>query len=87
MPWRIVGRLVAVAVLLALPLAGCDDQQSAEKTGQEIGRAVDQAAERVGEVTDDLAARAGRAMQGLGTDIERAAREANRPEERREPAQ
>ncbi|MBK3777038.1 hypothetical protein JJL56_04825 [Azospirillum sp. YIM DDC1] len=63
--------------LLALPLlAACDDQQSAEKTGQEIGRTVDQTAERVGEAAKGIGAEAGRMMQDAGAAIQQKARDA-----------
>jgi len=66
---------VAVAAVLMLPLAACDDQSSAERAGAQAGRAVDQAAERVGEAASDLAKGAGRLMQDTGDAIERAARD------------
>lgn len=76
MHWK---RSAAVAVLLALPLlAACDDQQTAEKTGQEIGRAVDQTAERVGEAAKDIGSKAGQMMQDAGRAIEREAQDAKR---------
>ncbi|HYD66666.1 hypothetical protein [Azospirillum sp.] len=70
-----VHRMAAVAALLLLPaLAACDDQQTAEKTGQEIGRAVDQTAERAGEVAGDAAREAGRWLQDAGRSLEREAK-------------
>ncbi|MBP2312066.1 hypothetical protein [Azospirillum soli] len=70
-------RAAAVAALLALPiLSACDDQQTAEKAGQEIGRAIDQTAERVGEATKDIGAKAGQMMQDAGSAIERKAQDA-----------
>ena len=73
--WTQFARGAAVALALALPLAGCDDPQTAEKTGQDVGRAVDQAAERVGEAAGDVAAGAGRLMKDAGQAIERTARD------------
>jgi hypothetical protein len=62
--------------LLAVPLvAGCDDQQSAEKTGQEIGRTVDQTADRAGEAAKDATAKAGRMLQDAGEAIQQKARD------------
>lgn len=70
-------RMAAIAALLLLPaLAACDDQQSAEKTGQEIGRAVDQTAERVGEAAGDAARGAGQWLQDAGRSLEREAKDA-----------
>lgn len=74
---RHVIRSAAFALpLLALPyLAGCDDQ-SAEKTGQNIGRAVDQTADRAGEAAKDATAKAGRMLQDAGDAIQQKARDA-----------
>ncbi len=70
-------RAAAITALLALPiLSACDDQQTAEKTGQEIGRAIDRTAERVGEATKDIGSKAGQMMQDAGRAIEREAHEA-----------
>ena len=78
MNWR---HSAAAGLLLAAPLvSACDDQQTAEKTGQEIGRAVDQAAERVGEATKDIGSKAGQLMQDAGNAIQREAQEAKRDE-------
>ncbi len=74
-------RGIAAAVLLSLPIVACDEQQSAEKTGQEIGRALDQAADQVGEAAGDVAAGAGRLMRDAGQAIERTATDAKEPEE------
>ncbi|WP_448205769.1 hypothetical protein [Azospirillum sp. sgz302134] len=78
MPRSHMTRAAALALsLLTLPLvAACDDQQSAEKTGQEIGRAVDQTAERAGEAAKDATAKAGRMLENAGEAIEQKAREA-----------
>lgn len=75
---RHVIRSAAFALpLLALPLlAACDDQQSAEKTGQNIGRAVDQTAERAGEAAKDATAKAGQMLQNAGDAIQQKARDA-----------
>jgi len=80
MLWTQFARGAAVALALALPVAGCDDPQTAEKTGQNVGRAVDQAAERVGEAAGDVAAGAGRLMKDAGQAIERAAKDGKDPE-------
>ena len=71
-----IGSAVLVLPFLALPLlAACDDQQSAEKTGQDIGRAVDKTAERVGEAAKDFGAEAGRMLQDAGAAIRQKAHE------------
>ncbi|MBP2294184.1 hypothetical protein [Azospirillum rugosum] len=71
-------RTAALALsLLTMPLvAGCDDQQSAEKTGQEIGRTVDQTADRAGEAAKDATAKAGQMLQNAGEAIQQKARDA-----------
>lgn len=70
-------RTAALALsLLTMPLvAGCDDQ-SAEKTGQEIGRAVDQTADRAGDAAKDATAKAGQMLQNAGEAIQQKARDA-----------
>ncbi len=64
------GAVAALALLSVPVLAGCDDQQTAEKTGQEVGRALDQAAEKVGKAAGDAAAGAGRLMRDAGRALE-----------------
>ncbi|HYH37905.1 MAG TPA: hypothetical protein VD860_06765 [Azospirillum sp.] len=74
-------RILAIAAVLTVPLAACDDQNSAENAGAEVGRAVDQAAERVGEAAGDVARGAGQMMRDAGEAIERAARDPRGTEE------
>ena len=62
--------------LLALPLLAACDDQSAEKTGQEIGRPVDQTADRAGEAAKDATAKAGRMLKDAGQAIQQRARDA-----------
>ncbi len=78
-------RRITAALLLSLPIVACDEQQSAEKTGQEIGRALDQAAGQVGEAAGEVAAGAGRLMRDAGQAIERTVRDTARETE--EPAE
>jgi len=71
-------RGLAAALLLApaLLVAGCDDQQSAEKTGAEVGRAVGQTAERIGEAAKNATEKAGETLQNAGDAIEKKAEDA-----------
>ncbi len=69
----------AALLLLGLPvLAACDDQQAAERTGEEIGRAVDQTAERIGDAVGKVTEGAGEMLQDAGRSIEEGARDAAR---------
>lgn len=64
-------------LLFAVPLvAACDNEGPAERTGEEIGRSIDNAGDNVGDAADNATENLGEAMQDAGDAIEDAANDA-----------